>query len=319
MKLARFLLLPAALVSLVLFGCQSGSSPDKDGKITVAVTMLPHAWLVQQVGGDRVEVVTLVKPGESAELYQPTDAQISQVMRSKAYFRVGMPLERSRGFQAIESSGKVKVVDLRDGIPLRQMERHAHHEEGETGQGHKDSEAVSLNSGSAAESHEGKDPHIWLSPRLLKIQARTVADTLAEIDPAHKEDYEQNLASLSKRLDEIDQSIRTTLEPYRGKAFFVFHPAWGYFADEYGLRQIAIETEGKEPSDQELTALQQQVREQGVKVIFIHPQTASRAAKAIATAIGGRTETLEDLPADLPESLLRTARLLAQSYRGETR
>lgn len=308
MKRSAACLFLLAAATLPVLACRD-SRKVESGKVEAVVTVLPHQWLVEQVGGEHVAVTTMVRPGESAEMYQPTDAQISQVMAANVYFRTGMPLEEGPGFQAIRRSGKVRVVDLRDGVALREMQQHSHHEE-EDGHDHDHGDAHDH----ASESPMGKDPHIWLSPKLLKVQAKTAADALSEVDPAHREDYQRNLAALVERLDELDQQIRETLKSHRDKAFFVFHPAWGYFADEYGLRQIAIETEGKEPSDRELTALQQQARQEGVKVIFIQQQTAGGSAKAIAQAVGARTEYLHDLPEDLPESLLRTARLLAESY-----
>jgi len=177
---------------------------------------------------------------------------------------------------------------------------------------HGHGEAASHETGE--EATEGKDPHLWLSPRLLKIQAQTVADTLGQLDPAHKADYQRNLAALDGQLDQLDAQIRKMLAPARGKAFFVYHPAWGYFAQEYGLRQIALEQEGKEPSDQELTRLQQLARKEGIKVIFVQPQIASQSAQAAATAIHGRVEQIDPLAENIPANLLHAAQAIAQSY-----
>jgi zinc transport system substrate-binding protein len=254
-------------------------------------------------------VVTTVRPGDSAELYQPTDAQISRLADARVYFRTGMPLESGRGFRSGLSRDTLRVVDLREGVRLHDMAQHAahSHEGAAPGDGH---EAPSPTNTSDADG--GKDPHIWLSPRLLKVQAQTVANTLAELDPSSKPYYLRNLAAVHDRLDALDQSLRTTLAPLRGRAFLVFHPAWAYFAEEYGLREIAIESEGKEPSDRELTELQRLARDEKIRVIFVQ-QTATRAARAMAEAIGARTEILDDLAEDVPASLERTARLLVES------
>jgi len=127
--------------------------------------------------------------------------------------------------------------------------------------------------------------------------------------------YDRNLAALEEKLDEAERTIRRTLEPLRGKSFFVFHPAWGYFADDYGLRQVAIEVEGKEPSDEEGTALQKAARQEGINVLFVQPQIAGRGAQAVAQAIGARLETLDPLEPDVLPNLLRAAQALADSYR----
>lgn len=297
----------ALLLATALTGCRQNDAPPDDAKILVAATVAPHAWLVQQIGGEHVEVLTLVQAGESAETYQPSDAQVSRVARSKAFFCTGMPLETSSGFVALRSSGLLRVVDLRQGIALRQMPVHHHEEDGHGHAGHGHDEH-------GHDEREGSDPHIWLSPRLLKIQAQTVADTLSEIDPDHRTAYQNNLAALEEKLDETAREIDRLLAPHRGRAFLVFHPAWGYFAAEPQLRQLAIESEGKEPSDEEMTALQKLAREEKIRVVFRHPQSGQRTAEAIAQGIGGRVEVIDDLPDDLLPSLLKTARLLARSF-----
>lgn len=300
------------LLAANVSGCRDNATQPPAGTLRVAVSIIPQAWLVEQVGGQHVDVVALVKPGESHETYQPSDAQINQIMSCAVLFRIGVPLESGRAFSTVLAGGRLRVVDTREGIALREMsplERGGepatdHEAEGkaEEGQAHH-------------HAHEGKDPHVWLAPRLLKIQARTIARTLAELDPAHREAYERNVAATEEKLDAVDREIRQLLVPYRGRMFFVYHPAWGYFADEYGLKQVAIEAEGKEPSDQEATWLQKLARHEGIKVVFAQPQIASRGAEAIAKAIGARVETLDPLAPDLTENLVRAARAIAGAYR----
>ena len=105
------------------------------------------------------------------------------------------------------------------------------------------------------------------------------------------------------------------LAPLRGKVMFVFHPAWGYFADEYGLRQVAIQAEGKEPTDQELTDLQKLARREGAKVIFVQPQFAAGAAHAVARTVGARVETLDDLAPEAIAGLLEAAERVVEANR----
>lgn len=299
------------VLAATLCGCQDQRPDSLDGKLRVVVSIAPQVWLVEQIGGEHVQVTAIVKPGESHETYQPTDAQIAQVMASAVLFRIGIPFENGRAFQGMIAQGKLRVVDTREGLDLREMsplERggdasHAGHAHGDEDRGHAD------------HVHEGKDPHVWLSARLLKTQARTVAATLGDLDPAHRSDYERNLTVLQQKLDAADSEIRRTLEPHRGKMFLVFHPAWGYFADDYGLKQAAIEAEGKEPSDEEATALQKTARREGIKVVFVQPQIASRGAEAIARAIGARLETLDPLAPDVLDNLVRAGRAIAASFR----
>ena len=291
------------MLAVTACGCR-GSSPDSPGaRLRVAVSIIPQVWLVQQIGGEHVDVVAMVNPGESHETYQPSDAQISQVMSGAALFCIGIPFENGRALAAIRSQGKLRVVDTREGLALREM--------GPLERGGETSHAGHAH----GHAHEGKDPHVWLSPRLLKTQARTIAKTLGELDPAHRAAYDRNLAATQQKLDAADREIRRVLEPYRGRMFFVFHPAWGYFADDYGLKQVAIEAEGKEPSDEEATSLQKMARQQGIKVVFVQPQIASRGAEAIAQAIGARLDTLDPLAPDVLDNLVRAAKAIADSYR----
>jgi zinc transport system substrate-binding protein len=288
----------ALLLLALMLGCDrpqetAAPRPQSPTRLTVAVSILPEAWLVEQVGGPHVRVVTLVRPGESAELYEPTDAQIQEVMHASVYFPVGMPFENGRTFQAIRDSHRLQIVDLRQGVPLREMVRHSH---------------PGAEAGAHAEAAEGKDPHIWLSPRLLKIEAATMAHALEWIDVEHQETYRQNLAALQKKLDRLDDRVRRKLASLKGKAFFVYHPAWGYFADEYGLRQVPIEIEGKEPSDSELTELQRELRREKARVIFAQPQTPQRAVRAIIQSVESvRMSILDDLDPDPSAAIQRAA------------
>lgn len=318
----RLGMVTALVCTGVLAGCVDHAALRPSGKVLVAVTVLPHAWLVQQIGGEHVEVMTLVRPGENAELYQPTDDEISRASRAAVIFQTGMPLESAPGFQALRRMGTARVVDLRQGIALRPLEagQHGHHLPGEDAKLSADTPAGQREGGQTLETSRtltkpaGSDPHIWLSLRRLKIQARTVARELAVVDPAHQVDYQRNLAALEVRLEEADASIRRMLAPHRGKAFLVFHPAWGYFAEDYGLRQLAIESEGKEPSDHELTQLQQLARREDIRVVFVHPQGGKRSAEAVARALGARVEVIDDLPVDLLAGLEHAARCLAESF-----
>lgn len=268
--------------------------------VRAVVSIQPQEWLIRRIGGEHVTVQTLVRPGNSPATYQPTDIEISRVMAADVYFRIGVPFERASWSESIRSAPELRVVNTRQNVPLRDMEQPSGHAAHHGDQPHTHS--------------EHQDPHVWLSPPLLKIQAKTIAAHLRELDPAHAETYQQNLDSLERKLDQADETIRQKLAPFQGKAFLIFHPAWGYFADEYELRQVAIQSQGKEPTDQEMTALQSLVREEGISVIFVQPQISGDSAEAIAEAIGGRVETLNPLAEDILAEILRAAEVIAKSY-----
>ncbi len=300
----------AALISTLLPAAgASGAVAASTETLQVAVTIAPQRWLVEQVGGDRVSVTALVAPGESAATYQPSDAQVSRLMRSAVYFRIGVASENGPWFEALSRSGRVEIVDLRQGVELLAMPRHQH--EGDAGvrahgHGNQASNADEL----------GRDPHTWLSPARLKVQARTVAATLARLDPEAGDDYRRRLARLKQRLERLDAELRRLLAPFAGRPFLVFHPAWGYLAADFRLRQLTLEIEGKEPSEAEVTELQALARREGLRVVFVQPQITGRAAAAVASAIGGRTEVLDPLAADVDANLRHAAERIAASFEG---
>lgn len=291
-------------VLLLLTGCGEDRQQFSSSRSLVAVSIPPHAWLVERIGGDRVEVLTVVQPGESPATYQPTDAQVSRVVSAAAYFRAGVPFENSPWFEALTGAKQLVIVDTRDDIVLRSMSSHAGHDHADHDHGAADHDA-----------HGGKDPHVWLSPQRLKTQAKTIAETLSKLNPRHAEEFATNLSALTSELDRADSLIRQKLKPLEGTAFYVFHPAWGYFADDYGLRQVAVEVGGREPTDHEMTRLQEQARAEGANVVFVQPQIAGASAEAIASAIGGRVEVLDPLSHDIVAELLRAAGILADSFR----
>lgn len=248
--------------------------------LKVVVSIPPQQWLVEQIGGDRVEVEVLVRPGESPTTYQPTDAQITRLLQSRLYFSIGVPFEQGPWFEALAKMGRLDRVDSREGIPV-----------------------------------QGGDPHVWLNPRLLSIQAGTVAEALSRHDRQERDRYAANLEQLRLRLEALDLQLRRTLEPFSGRAFLVFHPSWGYFAAEYSLEQVAIESEGRQPSDRELTQLREMAQEAAIATVFVQPQIHARSAAAFAESIGAATETLDPLATDVIANLVETAEKLKASFK----
>ncbi len=151
------------------------------------------------------------------------------------------------------------------------------------------------------------DPHIWLAPPLIKIQAQNIANALIKADPGHKKEYEINLNGFIKELDAIDKKIKEALSPYKGKDFYVFHPSFGYFADAYGLKQKAVEIQGKSPTPKQLSAFITKARANNIKIIFVQPQFYQKSASVIAGAIGGSVVSINPLAKDVVNNLNKIA------------
>lgn len=287
----------AMIAVIAAIGCGGEDKAESTERLVAFVTVAPHEYLVERIGGSLVDGETLVPEGQSPHTYEPTPQQIAQLERADVYFRVGLAVENRIIGRVAEMIGDERVVDTREGLALREIE--GHHHEGEEAAEDQGAE------------HGSADPHIWLDPVLAKIQAKTMAGALARLHPEHRETIEANLRLLEHDLDSVDAQIRTLLEPLRGRAVYVFHPAYGYFTDRYGLRQVAIESEGKEPSARELAELIDRAAADSVTVVFVQRQFARKTAQAVADAVGANIVILDHLSGDYLNNLLHMARLIA--------
>ena len=277
--------LAGAIVLAACASCRRAAPPPTEptGKPLAFVSILPQAEFVQRVGGERVDVAVLLPPGQSPATYEPTPRQMAKLGRAQVYFRIRVPFERALLRKIATTMPKLNIVDTRQGIKLRRMAaKHEHDHDHAAG---------------------APDPHIWLDPKRVKIQARTIANALAALAPEHAAELEKNLQSFQAELDRLDAKIAATLAPLRGRELFVFHPAYGYFADAYGLKQVAVELEGKEPSARALGALIERAKAKRVRVLFVQPQFSSKAATTVARAIGGAVVPMDPLARDYMANL----------------
>ena len=308
-------ILLVALALAVAGGCGGrpdgapAASPAATEMIGVFVTIPPLAGLVERVGGEHVTAHVLVPPGRCPHTFEPTPRQIVELGRSRLYCTIGLPLEeRIRG--KVEGAGRgLRVVDISVGIKRRRMAVNHDHEPAAGSAGHE----------KASGHDEGADPHIWLSPPLIKILARNLAGALSDADPAHAQDYESNLAALLSDIDEVHARLTAALSPYRGRSFYVFHPAFGYFGDAYGLRQEAVEVEGKSPSARDLTRLVNRARAEKVRVVFVQPQFDPRSARTVAASIGGAVVPLDPLARDVLKNLQAMAGQVERALKPQPR
>ncbi|MDA3901509.1 MAG: zinc ABC transporter substrate-binding protein [Spirochaetes bacterium] len=275
------------ILVLSVAGCKK---PENNQKITVFVSILPQKYFVEKIAGDRVNVEVLVSPGKNPATYEPTPQQVIKLGDARILFTIGVPFEDAF-LPKIESVlNSLKIVDTSHGIDKRNLDFHHDDEED-----HHDENP---------EQYVGTpDPHIWLSPLLVKIQAETIYNALIEIDPDGQSVYASGYQSLQEELDELSRNLEKTLKPFKGSTLFVFHPAFGYFADEFGLNQVAIETGGKEPTPAVLVKIIENARKRGVKIIFVQPEFSRESAKKIAEAINGAVVILNPLNPDYVNNL----------------
>ena len=274
----------------------------------------PIAYLVQRIGGPYVHVEVLVQAGQDPHIFEPTPRQVINLSRARLFFRVGMPFEDRLIEHIAGGPAHFTIVDTAAGIASRTSRcttppspsGRGASTEGWSGEGD-------------ADADEGQaDPHVWLSPPKLKTMAAHVAAALGAVDPRHEQVYQTNLEMLRAELDALDRRIARSLSPYRGQAFYVFHPAFGYFADAYGLRQESVEVEGKPPAPRQIFDLINKARADHVKIIFLQPQFNQQIAASIAQAIGGTVLPMDDLAYDVVANLDGVAEKIAASNREKT-
>ena len=288
-------------------------------KLPIFVSIVPQKYFVQQIGKGLVEVQAMVQPGASPATYEPKPQQMADLSKTKIYFAIGVPFENAWLSKIAAANSNMRVIHTDHGIDKLAMEDHRHHDEehekehGDTDHHETDHDQEKGEHHGEAEhdedhhEHAGLDPHIWLSPPLVKIQARTILAALQEADPVHRGVYEANFKAFTAQIDQLDADLKKTFAGKKGLQFMVFHPAWGYFAHAYGLKQVPIEIEGKDPKPAQLKELIEHARENGIKVVFVQPQFSTKNAELVAREIGGQVAFADPLAEDWMANLRQVA------------
>jgi len=273
-----------SIISVIFFSIGSISIAAAKEKIDVFVSIPPQAYLAERVGGDRVDVDVMVKPGQSPHTFEPTPKEMTELARANLYFKIGLSLERVFLKKIRGINDGLRIVDTISEVRLRKM-----------------------GSGGV------RDPHLWLDPKNAVLMARSMAEALKGVDPDHAKYYERNLKELTSDLGRLDRRISSLLKPYAGRSFYVYHPAFGYFADAFGIVQISIEVDGKEPGGSELVGIIKAARVHGAKTIFVEPEFSKARARMVANAIDGRVEVLDPLAMDYIVNLNSMAEKIAKA------
>ena len=277
------------IITMVIGPLAQATSP-----MPVFVSINPQRHFVQQIGGNRVSIQVMVPPGASPATYEPRPRQMIGLSKTKIYFAIGVPFENAWLDKIAAANPDMTVVHTDDGIEKIPMATHRHDEE----EAHLRADA---------HGHGGLDPHIWLSPPLVKIQARTIMKALQKIDPSHQAIYQNNYQQFMAQLDRLDSELNTILKNKHGLQFMVLHPSWGYFALAYGLKQVAVEIEGKDPKPAQLKELIEHAREKDINIIFVQPQFSTRSAQIVAREIGGQVAVADPLAEDWLSNLREVA------------
>ena len=263
-------------------------------KITVVSSIAPVEGIVKKIGGEYIESSVMVPQGASPHTYEPKSSQMRDISRAKLYFAVGVEFEDIWLKKFEDLNHNMKIVKLDKGIKKYPMEsKHHHHRK------HPDEE-------------DGFDPHIWTSIDNLRMIATKIAESLESADGRHSKYYQARLKEYIDYLNNLKQKITTLLKKDSNhKVFMVFHPSWGYFAREFNLKMIAMETEGKEPGPKELISLVEEAKKNHISAVITQPEFSDKKAKLLAKEIGVPVEALSPLSENIGETLLRLAELIS--------
>lgn len=251
-------------------------------RLTVFVSIIPQSYIVKAIAGDKVEIKVLIGKGQTPHSFKPTPRQITDLSKANLFFRIGASFENQIIKKIKNVNRQLLIADMSNGVRKRRVEEHGH-------------------------EHGGDDPHIWLSPLLIKKQAQNVARVLSELDLNNRSFYNQRYKEFIALVEKEYVFLVRKLLPYSGSTIFVYHPAFGYFLEAFGLKQKSVEIEGKSPTPKALTNLIKQMRKHNSNVIFVQPQFSKDSAQVIANAVDGQVVFLDPLSENLLESFTMMA------------
>jgi len=291
--------------------------------INAVVSILPQETFLKKIGGDKVNVTAMIKPGNSPHTYEPKPSQMKNISKADIYFTIDIEFEHN-WLEKFQNQNKSMIVKyMGDNIAKIEMEEHSHHDE------HKDHEKEHHDEHDEHKDHakehhdeqeehdehheEGKDPHIWTSPKNVKIIANNIFEELSKIDKENTAYYKKNLDMFLKEIEQTDAKIKSLLKntPKHTK-FMVFHPAWGYFAKAYDLEQLAIESGGKNPKPKQIAYLIDEAKEEKVHAVLTAPEFSTKSAKQIAKEVGVPVIKISPLNPQWSQNLINLAEAISK-------
>ncbi len=306
MQKALFCLCTAAAVMLSGCGNENGGA---DSRPLVYAGIAPVRYILNEIGGDRITAGCALREGNNPHAYSPTPADAAKICNAKIYFSIGMPFE-SNIIEALSGCGTA-VVDLRRGMRMIPFDAECideelpddneEHRHGEDEHGH--------------HHHGGEnDPHVWLSPDNAMVAADSIAAELSAIDPEGAAVYRENLLRFRGKMMSTKDYIYRTLAPYEGREFLVFHPAFGYFADTAGMKQISIEHGGHDITSARMAAVIKAAEQRGIKAVFVQPQFNPANAAALKEALNAELFEVDPLEENFDMTVRHMADYISASF-----
>lgn len=290
-----------AFIGLIFFGFQglitTGQS-ETSNPIKIAVSIVPQVEWLQEIGGDKVEVLSLIPAGQSPHSYAPTTTELTFVSNASVWFQMGLIEFDIAHKQAINQAGpSMQIINLSVGLELIHIDEHQHEQPS-----------------SAEDEHEpgAYDPHTWLSPTRVIQMVNIIAEKMAELDPSHANVYTTNAANYITKLTTLNNTISNLMNNVVNKNMLIFHPSYGYFCHDFGLKMIPLEEDGQDPSSQHYAEVLDEVKDEGVGVIFIQAEFSQSMAESFSRDAGVEIVRLYPLAHDYIENMNSTGHLVAE-------
>jgi len=248
------------ILSILLSACTKQTASKE--KVLLALSIQPQTWFVQQIAGDKADIITFLPPGQNQHIYEPTPKQIQSLAEADAWILSGAEFEISLRPKVEKAFPKLPIVDSTQGVNFRRI--------------------TEEESGNGSHTAFELDRHTWLGREPAKILAAHTKDTLCKFDKKNTKYYNEHYELVIKLIDETFDQLKIKLAPLKGRSVFVYHPSFGYFLDEFGIKQEAVETGGKEPSPRDINNLIKKIKEEKAAAIIVQTQFPTNAAKALA-------------------------------------
>lgn len=297
-----FILLAVVLILTVGLIFLKGKDSNSSEKTRVLVSILPQKEFVKEVGKDKIEVRELIHPGESPATYNLTAKDLEEISQADIYFRIGhIPFEKANIEKIRETNPDLKIIDISEETHILYFLESEEHSHPSTSSGQVQGEEEEDHE--EEHSEEATDPHLWLSIKNAKILTDQIATELSRLDPDNKDFYTNNAKEYKNNLEETSSNLTERLRKVDNKKLLVFHPAWGYFADEFGFTQIAIEQEGKEPTAEGISEIINLINEENIPVIFVQEQFSTNQSESIANETNIKVLKIDPLAENYLENL----------------
>ncbi|MDO5575489.1 MAG: zinc ABC transporter substrate-binding protein [Fibrobacter sp.] len=314
----KFACILCGLLFAAIIGCNKPVT--NSDKPVVFVSIQPQKYFVEKIVKDLAQIEVLVPAGSSPHTYEPKPSQMSHLSKASLYFAIGIELENAWLEKIKKINPNLKIIHTDKNVNKIISQNtdiihdknstnsdHDHHEHAN----HDHDETADLHHDHHEHSHSGPDPHIWLSPELVKKQAAIIAETFIQYDSTWKDTIVKNNESFLQELSQLQDSIRQILSGCESqKPFLVFHPSWNYFAKEFNLLEVPIELDGKEPSPKELGSILNFAKKLNINTIFVQPGFSDKSAQIIAKELNGTVSIADPLDSNWSQNLLNMAKAL---------